>query len=293
MQNTMEIDAILPTRLNAIAEAPEPLRSAVSENIPSESAIRLLVHAPAFSTAAEKTPATVLAVTNEGWLVATETEEGGATVEKSNFSETLFFELTSMLLFGQLKIYFATVGTAYFTAVRFDTVGEEYYLEAIDIMLRAIGPTKEDKAEKHWDTSSMLEAWPTTFRAEANRYLPKGQRLLAAIHWPAVAGGFQRELAPAGSLLVTEREAVVISEEKISPRQHAGDIHKFGGIITFFPSARLADFHVSHHECSGVLTLQAHAMHGGEKLEITFPSDYETTVRAVMQKALVCAGSSI
>jgi hypothetical protein len=289
----MEIDAILPTKLNAIAEAPEPLRSAVSENIPSKSALRLLVHAPAFSTATEKTPATVLAVTNEGWLIATETEAGVATVEKSNFSETLFFELTSMLLFGQLKIYFATVGTAYFTAVRFDTVGEEYYLEAIDIMLRAIDPTKEDKAEKVWDTCSMLDAWPAIFRAEAERYRPRGQRLLAAIHWPAVAGGFQRELAPAGSLLVTEREVVMISEEKISPRQHAGDVHKFGGIITFFPSARLADFHVSHHEWSGVLALQVHAKHGGEKLEITFPSDYETTVRTAMEKTLVLANISI
>ena len=65
----MEIDAILPTKLNAIADAPEPFRSAVAQNITSESSIRLLVHAPAFSTATEKTPATVLAVTNEGWLV--------------------------------------------------------------------------------------------------------------------------------------------------------------------------------------------------------------------------------
>jgi hypothetical protein len=281
----MEIDANLPTRLNAIAEAPEPLRSTVAENIPSENSIRLLVHAPAFSTATEKTPATVLAVTNEGWLVATETEEGAATVEMSNFSETLFFDLTSMLLFGQLKIHFATVGTAYSTAVRFDTVGEEYYLEAIDIMLRAIDPTKENRAEEDWDSSAKLEAWPTTFRAEAERYRPKGQRLLAAIHWPAVAGGFQRELAPASSLLVTEREVVVISEEKISPRQHVGDVHKFGGIITFFPGARLADFHVSHHERSGVLALQVHAKHGGEKLEIMFPSDYETIVRTAMEKA--------
>ena len=289
----MEIDVILPTKLNAIAEVPEPLRSAVAENIPSESSLRLLVHAPAFSTATEKTPATVLALTNEGWLVAMETEEGHATVESSKYSETLFFELTSMLLFGQLKIYFATVGTAYFTAVRFDTVGEEYYLEAIDIMLRAIDLTKEGKAEKDWDTASMFETWPTTFRAEAERYRPKGERLLAAIQWPAVAGGFQRELAPAGSLLVTEREVVVISEEKISPRQHAGDVHKFGGIITFFPGARLADFHVSHHDRSGVLALQVHAKHGGEKLEVTFPSDYETTVRTAMGKALAPAGSSI
>jgi hypothetical protein len=34
-------------------------------------------------------------------------------------------------------------------------------------------------------------------------------------------------------------------------------------------------------------------MHGGEKLEVTFPSDYETTVRTAMGKALAPAGSSI
>jgi hypothetical protein len=42
----------------------------------------------------------VLAVTNNGWLLASETEDGGATVEKSNFSDTLFLELKSILLLG-------------------------------------------------------------------------------------------------------------------------------------------------------------------------------------------------
>jgi hypothetical protein len=289
----MEIDAILPTKLNAIAEAPEPLRSAVAENILSESSIRLLVHAPAFSTATEKTPATVLALTSDGWLVAMETEEGHATVEGSKYSETLFFELTSMLLFGELKIYFATVGSVYFTAVKFDTVGEHYYLEAIDIMRKAIDPTREGKGQKNGNTASMFEAWPTAFRAEGERYRPKGQRLLAAVQWPAVAGRFERELAPAGSLLVSEREVVVICEEKISPRQHAGDVHRFGGIITFFPGARLVDFHVSHHEQLGVLAFQVQAKHGGEKLDVMFPCDYETNVRTAMEKALVGAVSSI
>ena len=51
------------------------------------------------------------------------------------------------------------------------------------------------------------------FRTEAERYRPKGKRLSAAMRWPAIFGGFQRELAPAGALLVTERELVLISEE--------------------------------------------------------------------------------
>ncbi len=105
---TIKIDTRFATKLNAISDAPEPLRSALVESFASEKSIRLLVHAPSFSTVGEKTPATVIAVMNDRWLVASETEEGGASVEKADFSKTLFLELTFILLFGQLRIYFAT-----------------------------------------------------------------------------------------------------------------------------------------------------------------------------------------
>jgi len=285
-KKTMEIDTRFPTKLDAISDAPEPLRRALVENLPSKDSFRLLVHAPAFSTVDEETPETVLAVTNDGWLVASGTEDGGASVEKSGFSETLFIELTSILLFGQLRIYFASVDTAYSATVRFDTVGEEYYREAIDLILKSVKQTRVPIVQKDRNVASLLEAWPMKFRTEAERYRPKGQHLLAAIQWPALFSGFQRELAPAGALLVTERELVLISEEKQSPRQHEGDAHQFGGIITYFPLARLADFHIGRHERLGVLALQVHAAHGGERLEIIFPSDQEKAVSQAMKQAV-------
>jgi len=76
----MEIDTRFPTKLDSISDAPEPLRSALMENLSSEKPVRLLVYAPAFPAGAEKTPATLLAVTKPGWFVASETEEGGASV---------------------------------------------------------------------------------------------------------------------------------------------------------------------------------------------------------------------
>jgi hypothetical protein len=69
----MEIDPRFPTKLSAISDAPEPLRSALVEILPPKEPMRLLVHAPAFSSAAEKSPATLLAVTSNGWLVVAET----------------------------------------------------------------------------------------------------------------------------------------------------------------------------------------------------------------------------
>jgi hypothetical protein len=287
----MEIDTRFPTKLHSISDAPEPLRSALVESLTSEEPAGLLVYSPAFSGVSENTPATLLAVTKSGWFAASETEEGGASVEKSDFSETLFLELTSVLLFGQLKIYFARGGTSCFATMKFDTVGEDLYREAIDLVLAGTDPLLANAADKDGKEASIFEAWPERFKCEAQRYWPKGQRLLTAIRWSPIIGGYQRELAPAGALLVTARELVLISDEKRSPRQLAGDLHEFGGIITFFPRVRLAEFHLSHHEKFGILALQAHAAHGGEKLEIIFPSEDERAVSKAMEQVLAAKPS--
>ena len=170
------------------------------------------MYAPAFPTGEEKSPATLLAVTNNGWLVASETEEGGAALVKSDFSNILFFELTSILLLGQLIISFSEGGKARSVTINFERVEDEFYHEAIDLMLAGIDPARTAVGEKESNETSMFEAWPMKFRNEAQRYWPRGHRLLAAVQWPAN----QRQLAPAGALLMTERELVLISEGKKS-----------------------------------------------------------------------------
>jgi len=295
----MEIDTRFPTKLNTVSDAPEPLRSALAESLPSGEPVRLLVHAPAFATDEEKSPATVLAVTNKGWLVASETEGGSAAVEKSDFSDTLFLELKSILLSGQLRISFAAVDKSHFVTIKFETVEDEYYREATDQILAGIDPALSGVAEKDRSEASMFEGWPMKVRNEAQRYWPRGQRFLAAIQWPAVFGGPQGELAPAGALLITERELVVISEEKefaAESRAEAPSVLEpkeiFGGIVTFVPRVRLRDFHVRHQENFGVLALQVHATHGGEKLEVNFPPDNEKAVSKAMEQMLHFKGSA-
>ena len=144
------------------------------ESLTAKEPVRLAVYAPAFSAGAEKTPATLLAVTKHGWFVASETEEGGGSVEKSDFSETLFLELTSILLFGQLKIYYATVGTSYFATIKFETVGDEVYREAIDLILAGIDPALGTASKRDPKETSMFETWPIKFQCEVQRYWPKG-----------------------------------------------------------------------------------------------------------------------
>lgn len=285
----MQIDSRFPTKLDTVADVPEPFSSALKESLPSGERIRLLVHAPAFVTEEQKSPATVLAVTDDGWLVASETEEGGGTLEKSDFNDTLFLELTSIFLFGQLRIGFAAVSTSYSATMKFDTVEDELYREAIDLILAGIDPALAAAGEKDPGTASMLEGWPMKIRNEAERFSPKGQRLLGAVQWPAVFGAQKNQLAPHGALLIAERELVAISEEKEpSPEAFAskGPMEEFGGIFTFVPRVRITDFHVSHQEGIDVLALELQAAHGGQRLEFMFASEEEMAVRKAMEQML-------
>jgi len=283
----MEINTRFPSKLDAITEAPEPFRTALKKRLRSDKRIGLLVHAPSFSTGKEKFPATLLAVTDQGWLVASDYEKNGSSVSASIFSETLFLELTSILLFGQFKSYFAKFGTSFCAPVNFNTVGEQYYREAIQLILNGIDKVDNIEMEMNREPTELFDDWPFKFRMEAERYSPSGQRLLAAVQWPAVVGGFRRELSAAGALLVTERELVVISEEKHSPRQLSGDYHEFGGIITYFPLMRLADFKIRTQEYFSVLAVEVRAAHGGETLEIIFPSGFESHVAKAMESPLL------
>jgi len=294
----MEIDTRFPTKLSTVSDAPEPLQSALAKNLASGEPVRLLVHAPAFATE-EKSPATVLVVTNNGWFLASESEDGGATVDKSSFSDTLFLELKSVLLLGQLRISFATVDKFHSVTIKFETVEDEIYREAIDLILSGIDPALTGAVEEGRSEVSIFEGWPMKIRNEAQRYWPKEQRFLAAVQWRAVSGESQEELVPAGALLVTERELVVISEEKEfagerPPEARPADETKaiFGGIITFVPRVRLKEFSVSRRESVGVLALQVNGAHGGEKLEVIFPSGDEKAVSSAMEQMLLSRGST-
>ncbi|MBV8378801.1 MAG: hypothetical protein JO279_17545 [Verrucomicrobia bacterium] len=286
----MEIDTRFPTKLNSLSEVPEPFRAALVESFPSGEPARLLLYAPAFPTEDEKSSATVLAVTNTGWLIALPTEDAGVALEKSDFSDTLFLELTPVLLECRLRILFAAEDAPRSVAISFETVGEDLYREAIDLILAGIDPKLTAAAEQNRrDEALMLEGWPLKIRNEARRFWPGGQRLVDAIQWPAVFDASQRQLAPACALLITERELVVISDEQKSSEEPlaADELEEsFAGIITFVPRVRLAEFQVNCREQCAFLALQVKAAHGEEKLEYAFPSGNEAAVSKAMEQML-------
>jgi hypothetical protein len=280
----MKIDSRISTKLGSLDQAPEPFLRALSDELPAEKPIRSLIHAPAISTAEIRSPTTVLAVTEDNWLVASENEDGSISVDKCSLADTLFLELMSTLLWGRLKIDYASVGSSYAATVQFHTLGEELYREAIRCMLDGINRVTVPAAEESRDAAALVQTWPPHFRNEVQRYRSGGQRLLAAVQWPAIIAGFRRELAPAGALLVTECDLVLMTEDK-APSSMQAAAQKFGGTTTYFPLRRMVDYHVGHQERFSILALEVHARHGGEKLEIIFPSGHEKSVRKAMEQA--------
>ena len=98
----------------------------------------------------EKFPATVLAVTDQRWLIVAEVQPGVARVSGAAFDETLLVEFTEILLFGELKIHFALDGKPHSGAAHFNTVTDGYYREATQLMLDRIEDhSRTAKGKRH------------------------------------------------------------------------------------------------------------------------------------------------
>jgi hypothetical protein len=68
-------------RLDTVFEVPQPFSRVLADQLSSRWPVRLIIDAPAISTEDESAPATVLVVSDEGWLVASENPEGSVSVE--------------------------------------------------------------------------------------------------------------------------------------------------------------------------------------------------------------------
>ena len=282
----MDIDDRFASKAVDVEETPEPFRHALLQNLSPDEPVNLLVYGPAFSTMDLKMPATVLTLTNRRWLIVSEADQGPM-VHACDFSDTLLLELTSVLLSWQLKIDFIKDSATRFSTIQFHgAMGaiQELYFPAIELVLNGISETARDTLARKDDAAILLDGWPAGFRNVALHYLPDDGHLVSAVRWPATSSGFRRELIPAGALLLAARELVLIAERPL-PWARLQEHEKLGIIITYFPLIRLAQFNISHHERFSILGLEMHASHGGEKLEIVFPSEHKQAVLKLMEQA--------
>lgn len=268
-----------------IEDTPSPFREALSQRISKTESVRHLLFSPAFAAAKFRAFASLLCVTERRWLILLCQNDGRITIDESSYDATFLVELTIILLYGQLKIDFIVDREARAAALQFNAVMQRNYSDAIQDILDAIDGKEDTTTKRDWVRSPIISGWPLKFRNFSIIYVPEKSQLLDGVYWREIRGSFNRELAPAAALLLTDRHIVVIAEEKSSRwfqfRHHA----KYGAIMTYFPLDRLGDFHINPRQRFSILELEGHEGHGAEKIEILIPLDKQEAVSRLIEKA--------
>jgi hypothetical protein len=281
----MSTDEIYSEELE-IASVHEPFRTALIGALKDRERTRKLLYSPPFSTVGFTAPASLLVITDERWLVILQ-EESEPYVAHATFDDTLLVELSIILLNGQLKLDYVKEGASMPIAVQFDIVSKRNYFEAVESVLAGMEAHPVGTPLKIIDPGQDIKNWPLKFRNIAAEYLPRGGRLSSGIYWETLYGGFGREIAPAGALICTERELVLVAEEKAPVWQSREERHdKYGEIITYFPLRCLANYRIIEQHQFDILSLEVHARHGGEQLKVNFPPEQREGVKALMETCL-------
>jgi hypothetical protein len=275
------------SRLKTSDEAREPFRHVLQQELRAEDPAQLLIYTPSNETVKAKSPASVLTLTARGWLLAAETEDGNATVARSDFAHTLRVELTDILLYGALRISFVADGGAQSVTIEFNTVMQRYYDEAVQLVLDGMDGIEAPPLVAPAEWEPLLEPLPLKFRNAFLNFTPRGERLLALVQWPAVFGArrrcLQKELAPEAALALTDRELLLVSEEKTWSWLRIGHPNKYGYIVTHCPLSRLEGYHVSESGPLANLDLALRAGGAvGDPVQIALPLEQKAVVRDIV-----------
>jgi hypothetical protein len=270
-----------------VDDTPEPFREQLAAHLGPEEEPALIICAPAGVALRHKTPATVLAVTDQRWLIVAETQPGVARVESASFEETLLIEFTEILLYGEMRLHFALDGKAHSSAAYFNTVMDRFYREATQLVVQGIEGVGQGPDEDMSTQTSVLSTLPFKFRNAVTEHVPPGRNLLCAMHWPTVIGRFRRELGPAAALTVTDREIIVITEDKRRRWFESNKGPKHASIAIYLPLGRVAEHRISPHSKFCLLELETLAPSGGETVEIMFPLGYEENVCECMERVAI------
>lgn len=278
------------SKLKSLEEAPEPLRGAVAAAIKSEDAVRLLVFGPAYKGGGQRLPASLLAVLDAEWVLATGTDTTEPTVARARFADTLLVEMTNILLYGKLRLDFAAHGRAQSVAIHFNTVMEGLFQEVVQRVLNGMDGVESVEPFDSRELYPALESLPLKFCNAVLEFIPMGQRVLDLVHWPAVLGRklkiLRHELAPEAMLALTERELLFISEEKTWSWIRPGRVQKYGSVVTHCPLSRIADIQLSEHDQLDTLDVEVRVRAGGEKLKIDFPREQKAKVSAFLEELM-------
>jgi hypothetical protein len=277
------------SRLKTVDDAPEPLRTVMLAALKAEDSAQFLVFGPAEMTGGERSAATLLAVLNHGWVVVRGTKQTEPVLTRCEFANTLLVEITSILLYGRMRIDFVKNGRVDSVAIHFNTVMEGLYHEASEMVLNGMDGIFDNEPRQRGESDQALNLLPLKFCNAMSEFVPMGQRVLSLVHWPAVLGRrlrlLQQELAPEAVLALTDRELLFISEEKSWFWVRTDRVQKYGNVVTHCPLSRVGMLQLSEHASLATIDVEIRTGQTGEKIKIDFPPDHVPEVVAFVEKA--------
>jgi len=276
------------SKLETIDDAPESHRAAFLNTLQPDDTIRLLVFGPANKTLGMNSPATLLAVTNNGWISVSGEEDEFVTSVRCNFADTLLLELTVVLLLGILKIDFKTEDGTQCVSIAFNMVTLNFYQEVIRLLLDGVEGVGANVLAAEDQTKLLENSLPAKSQGDVFKLKPSLERVMDTVYWLSIFGGracwFQYELSPETILVLTERELVCISEEKIWRSSYKGNVGWVGHVITYFALSRLQEFRFEPASQSEKLKVEIRTRHGGRTLAIEFAREKECEVESFMKQ---------
>jgi hypothetical protein len=274
-----------------IDQVPLPFLEPLNEALRAEESVHRLIFSPEFTTFKERRPASVLCVTNSRWLMALKEQSGTITIRDAVFNEILAIELTVILLHGKLKIDFARNAQCQSTALYFNTVAIPKYYAAVCEILGASsqgGSTSPDRKP-----SVRFPEWPHKFRNFAILYTPPASYLLDGAFSGAVYGRLFGEKATATAVLITERDLIIIAEEKSGSWFPPKDSEKYGALMTYIPRQRLIQWETTPGRRVDLHQLQILAGRGIQKFQFPLSPECRDHVRRISDQVIgVCSASA-
>ncbi len=273
------------SKLQSLEEAPELLRGRVRSVLKPNDEVRLLIFGPAVEALDNAPSATLLALLDDGWIIAND-ENGLPPVVRVSFSDTLLVELMLIPPYGRLKLDYVANATVRFATIYFNTSMEPIYKEAVRHLLSGIEGIASGAPMSDGRLNVLLQGVPLKFCNAAHAFRPFSQHVMAVRYWPTVSarriGWFQRKLAPEAMLLLTEHELILISEEKARALLRIGRSNKCGNTGTYCPLLRLQSWSVGIRNNIAHLRVSLHNGQGGEDIQAEFPRNAKPDVEDFM-----------
>jgi hypothetical protein len=289
MVDSAERGPAFAARLNSVAEAPEPLRGAVTRALTPSDNIRCLLFGPTQRVIGRVFPASLMAILDDEWIVAIGDKGVRAEVHRCRFVATLQAELTEILLYGRLRLDFVEQDRALAVEVYFNTVTGWLYQDALALVLRGIGGG-QSVGNDGGDSEPALEGLPIKFRNGLRRYLLAGDNVRKFVHWPAAIEGwwllFWRERVPQGVLVLTDTQLLLISDEKAWWRSRRSENAKYGYVVTYCPLSRVASIQLTGDKTYSVLDVKLCVGQFCREFKIDFPRERNAAVNTFIKATI-------